>query len=131
MPRGVSRLIAVVALLAFLAANSPALSNAPPLLGCSCGDGDAWHCGAEEAAPAPDGRANPTDTASPCHGHDHPGFPCPCPGGCAYCCVAKTPCAPTAVAPAVVTPRVDGGVDEAAPVYNPPFSGTPTRPPRP
>jgi hypothetical protein len=101
MPRTVSRLMVVVALLAFLSATSHALPHAP---------------------------AAPSDCSDCDHDHSEPS--CPCPGGCALCCVAKVPCPPVAVALADVAPRLDDGLDEAASAYDPPFFGTPTRPPR-
>jgi hypothetical protein len=44
--------------------------------------------------------------------------------------VAKVPSLPVATVPTVITPCVDGKPDEAAPLYDSPSRGTPTRPPR-
>ena len=128
-------MIAVVALLAFLCANSPALPHAPRgLLPCSCvGEGGGCCHGqghGEQLVTASSGCVEPDCPACPRPEDDRPDPSCPCPGGCAFCCVAKVPCSPPAVAPAIITLYVDAEVDEAMPVYDPPFSGPPTRPPR-
>ena len=126
MPLWPSRLVAVVALLAFLAGNSYAVSHAQTLLPrcpneecCEHRHSEQFQHESEEGAKAAAPTSSSHDSDFPC---------CPCPGGCAFCSVAKVPSLPVATVPAVTTPCVDDRLDEAAPLYDSPSRGTPTRP---
>jgi hypothetical protein len=142
MPRWLSRLIAVVTLLAFLTGNSYAISHARSLFPrCPCGEsggpggdvglpGGCEHCHADELAAPSAGLVEVGNSAAPSPGDDLPCPCCPCPGGCAFCSVAKVPCLSTVTVPAVITPCVDDDLDEAPPVYDAPFASQLTRPPR-
>jgi hypothetical protein len=109
------RLIAGLMLVAFLAANSVAITS--PCLAAShdsCGE-DADH----------------HDDSSPsCPNHEDSKPCCPCPGGCAYCSVAKVP---WTVAPALAPQAavcVGQCLSEVSLLYIPPFHNTLIRPPR-
>jgi hypothetical protein len=159
MPGCVSRLIAVLTLVAFLTTNCYGLSRAQrSISACTCekthtdsetdcGDCDTAtdsgckHCQARvpQSGIAADASAKVEQTGQvftaasstrPCHGNDLPYPTCPCPGGCAFCSVAKVPCL-LSPAPVLDTALSEGdGLDDAPPSYFPPFSGTLTRPPR-
>jgi hypothetical protein len=81
----------------------------------------------------------PRSPACPCGPHEpaSPSCPCcptdpacPCPGGCAYCSVAKVPCLTCLVPTADQAGFVDRCLPDAAFLYVAPSSGPPLRPPR-
>src|SRR5262245_13534875 len=82
----------------------PATADAIPAPAPSC----CKHCRAKQTAQEPADRVcaseDQPDSSSPqdcpCSDHDT----CPCPGGCAYCSVAKMPCAAPAGALLVSVP---------------------------
>ena len=81
--------------------------------------------------------ANKARSRTPAPAKDRPSCPCcpkgpacPLPGGCAQCNVAKVPCpAPPAFHLAAVSLSGEGP-SEAPPLYDPPFSGRLSRPPK-
>jgi hypothetical protein len=139
MPRWLIRLIAVVTLLTFLVGNGSAISHARAFLShspCShpadpssatCG---CEHCLSEESPHSAPSPVEVRNVTPPSHGDDLPGSSCPCPGGCAFCSVAKVPGLSPLVTPAVVTLCLDDSLDAMPCVYASPFGGTLTRPPR-
>jgi hypothetical protein len=113
------RLIAGLMLVAFLAANSIAIAN--PCLAAS-------HDCCVEDADHPDDQAD-SSPSCPDH-HDGPKPCCPCPGGCAYCSVAKVPWAVTPTLAPQAAVCVGQCLSEVSLLYLPPFHGTLIRPPR-
>src|SRR5262249_8501827 len=91
MPRWWRRLVALMALTAFLAVNGAGMSRACVLPGAHRGgDCDAWTedmSAGRTCEPLEDEDNWPCDSC-PCE--DGPG--CPYPGGCMFCSVAKVPC---------------------------------------
>lgn len=111
------RLVAWVALVAYIAGNGTAIAHhSLPLSGCRCGDvscgsseggspGDTptspcKHCRAAQKPSAPavdfqgaDKRQDDLPNPScPCENQNSPKPSCPCPGGCMFCSLAKVPC---------------------------------------
>jgi hypothetical protein len=138
MLRRVSRPIALVMLVAFLSANSYGLGHARLARSGAdrCHDvanGPACdHCSAHQnplsaAEPTPTGEPSP---ATPCPDDDAPSYPCQCPGGCPMCNVAKVLSLPAQAPLPEVAACQDDGIDEAPPLYESPFRGTLTPPPR-
>jgi hypothetical protein len=125
--------MAVVTLVAFLAANSHAVTHAGrPTPHDDCGHHALTCCAyCHPKLPGADAQddespASPADPTSP-----DDGFPCPsCPWGCAVCGVAKAPCLVPAAPLPDMTPRAGDGPDEVQATYTPPFADTHTRPPR-
>src|SRR5581483_3280178 len=155
MDRRTSRLVALVMLLAFLFANGLAASHArwaDP--GCTCTNALPSDCPAAVAhASAGSGcqhsgaRSEPahTETATadpmepgyalhlPCPCHDSDSFPCPacpCPGGCAYCSVAKVPCFLSSPLLTDRDPCPGERITDAPPDCLSPYPREITRPPR-
>jgi len=147
------RLVACVGLAAFLAANALASTSAATHPGVAPRDGgvkqvpatltaegsaaSCCHCGNDE------GRVGKISAASQDHGccpsgpccPESPKRPftpkCPCPGGCAYCNVAKVPCTtPAARFTSPASCCVWNNVPELASFYTPPSTGSLIRPPR-
>ena len=155
MPSGWVRLIACVALAAFLVANGTAVAHhSLPLPRCRCGDAacapskdispdnapasPCQHCRAKQkrqiAFDSSQGnnhrQISPSSPACPCEQENPTKFPCPCPGGCMVCNVAKVPCvAPTILPPESIT-CTGHCLAETPPIFLPPFCGELMRPPR-
>src|SRR5229473_6478235 len=114
MPRNTQRWIASLTLAAFLVVDGSAIARTLPrqrtcqichqLAACNAGaifqrgGIPGCECCARESQPtslpgrslvALEKAVRPT---CPCPYHESPGDSCPCPGGCAYCCVGKIPC---------------------------------------
>jgi|SRR5579884_215729 len=155
MPSRRLRLIAWIALAAFLVANGAAVAH-PSLPSPHC------HCGDALCNPSEGDRSDDTP-ASVCphfhakqkrqiifgssQGSDHreigpfsPDCPCreqnptkpscPCPGGCMFCSVAKVPCVTPTIASLASSPCTGRCFAEAPPICFPPFCGKLMRPPR-
>jgi len=130
MPRWLTRLVAVVSLLAFLAGNGSAITHARSSFSHhTCGEGGCENCLTEEHAHSTPSVVEVGGSTTPSH-DELPGPSCPCPGGCAFCSVAKVPGLSPLVAPAIVTRCLDDCLDEMPCVYVPPFCGQLIRPPR-
>jgi hypothetical protein len=157
MSGSVSRLIAIAALVAFLATNSYGISHMrQPLSDCTCeqnpsnhdveesealeseAHSDCEHCHATQVQSGPHSNepssveqlsASHSPTC-PCHGIGFPCPSCPCPGGCAFCSVAKVPCVPPVALLMDATPTKEDNFIEVAQSYTSPFTGTLTRPPK-
>lgn len=143
------RLVSYLSLAAFLLANQPAAMTAFVRGG---GPGhvhehspDCWHCSclkqetavepsacdcAECCSEAPAGSSlDPSQPAST--SHDHSSCPCcPCPGGCAYCSVAKVPCCHARVAVGELILSLEEGCAESTMLLPPAHSGKLIRPPK-
>ena len=146
------RLVALVSLVAFLAANTHAsavftrltarsvrqLSMAMENGGSSAASDRSSCCHCRKAAPV---ATNPTsstmagdeDASGPC-GPDcpdcHKGPTCPCPGGCASCNVAKVPCFAPPPNFAIVEAFLGDSTEAPPSFYTPPSAGCLARPPR-
>lgn len=156
MPSRWVRLVACVALAAFLVANGTAFAHhSLPSSGCRCGDASCspsdgtstvntpsstcQHCRAKQKRQIAFGSSqrnddrrqlSPSSPACPCE-HPNPSKPsCPCPGGCMFCSVAKVPCA----APIILSPKpascLGYCLSELPLLYAPLFCGKLIRPPR-
>jgi len=149
MRRGWVRVFAGITLVAFMLANGPVLARPcqffPPTAGvtCRCTDhvaqGDSASercecCCCRDSQPEDNATGSERDGVpqwTPSTQHDRPDFPaCPCPGGCAYCNVAKVPCPLPAAAVSQWTECAGPSRAEAPSPYFPPCSGTLLRPPR-
>jgi hypothetical protein len=140
------RLVRWVTLVAFLIANGPATgtsffsslhSAGRTPSGCCCGTG--WtlqgcaashdvsstcdQCRTKSGQPA----LAKTSPDSPCQ---EDGLPCPCPGGCMYCNLAKAPCCPSVASVPLPALCLEQSSPATLPPYSPPFCGRLTRPPR-
>jgi hypothetical protein len=130
--------MALVMLVALLSANSYGFGHARPARSGAehCHDAttgsDCEHCSSPQhplSAPEPNPTGDPSP-ASPAPDDDAPSCPCQCPGGCVMCSIAKVPGLPAlAPLPDVATGH-DDGIHEVPPLYEPPFRGTLTPPPR-
>ena len=141
MPRKWSRLVALVSLVAFLAANTHAgavltrLTTAPSApehddSAAESGPSTCCHCHDETPEATTAQTADDRCPSGPECPHCPKGPTCPCPGGCATCNVAKVPCC-------VPPPNFSvaevflGDSPEALPsFYSPPAAGSLIRPPR-
>jgi hypothetical protein len=66
----------------------------------------------------------------PCSNQESPRNSCPCPGGCAYCCVGKVPCVtPLSILVIAALPESWRSL-ESSNCYSSPFCGKQTPPPR-
>lgn len=155
MPSRWVRLVAWVALAAFLVANGTAIAHhSLPSSSCRCGDascrvsegvssGNApssacQHCRAKQKSQIAFGVSQGNDDrqlsssspACPCK-HQNPSKPsCPCPGGCMFCSVAKLPCtAPTILSPVYII-CTGSCLAEVPLLHLSPFCGKLIRPPR-
>jgi hypothetical protein len=136
-----ARLIAWIALTAFLAADGTAIAH--PCLAQSprCAEEESCsHCCARhrhEAAIEVDQADADADhpTAGshlpcPCGSHESPHPSCPCPGGCAFCNIAKVPLNASTVPSPEPIACVGACLGDGPLVYLPPFHGKLIRPPR-
>jgi hypothetical protein len=149
MHRTWQRLVACLSLMAFLCANSQMACALPHAWFCSCrstspsssvvceaaapGPSCCKHCAARKAPPiksevvqeqASDDQPAPDQS-------DPPLCPtCPCPGGCAYCNLAKIPCLLSSELLTVLVPCLDQGHAEGSLLIPPAPCGKLIRPPR-
>ena len=151
MPSKGVRLIAWVALAAFLVANGTAIAHHTlPSSACRCGDASCrpspdnspsstcQHCRAKQKRSSVFGLSQGNDKrqvsfsrpSCPCEHPNPTKSPCSCPGGCMFCSVAKAPCsAPLVLSPVSIT-STGSCLAEVPFLYLPPFYGKLIRPPR-
>jgi hypothetical protein len=146
------RPLACVALVAFLAAGTPAVTagaarpvKPPPRptvakahksapCGCRCARHQASGGRQPPEGPANRGLTPPARPGSDSHCPDCPGGPdgshCPFPGGCPLCNAVKVPCLVPPAGLALEAPCLGASRTETPPLYTPPFAATLTPPPR-
>jgi len=145
MRRNTRRLIAIVTLAAFLIVDGSAMARTIPhrwtCKACQMSRGTCDECISLDSDVTNPGCCTPDRlTATGCKGvlslacpyqnDSHSGDSCPCPGGCAYCCVTKVPCAaPGSISFIFCLPQ-SWTVSEITSCYSSPFCGKQTPPPR-